>query len=83
MRKNVLLLVGLLVLCGCTSPYVIKMSNGMYVTSVGKPTLKGGLYYYKDASGQEKTIPAGRVREISPASMVEDEKAKFKPASSK
>ena len=63
-----------LVLCGCASQYVLKLNNGMQVTSNGKPRLKDGYYYYKDAKGHKIPVPQGRVLQIEPASMAAEEK---------
>ncbi len=64
---------------GCARHYVIKLNNGSQITSTNKPRLKNGSYYFKDAHGQTRTLPAGRIMEIAPASMVEEEKDPFKP----
>ncbi len=80
MNKLVLiLLVGLAALCGCTHHYVMKLTNGMQITTASKPKLKEGFYYYKDAKGEQVRIPRGRVRQIEPASMAKEEKPIFKP----
>jgi hypothetical protein len=80
MRNLILpLLVGLLVLSGCASHYVIKLANGGELTTASKPRLKDGAYYFKDAKGQERAVSAGRVREIAPASIAAEEN-KPKPA---
>jgi hypothetical protein len=83
MKKLVLaLLVGMLALTGCARHYVMKLSNGTRVTTASKPKFKDGAYYYKNALGQEQTVPAGRVSEIEPASMAEKEKSPFIPRTS-
>ena len=66
--------VGTIVLSGCVHPYVVKLSNGMQITTPHKPKLKDGAYQYTDSKGMAVSIPAGRVREIEPASMAEEEK---------
>jgi hypothetical protein len=73
MKKALLPLVLSAVLCGCAHPYVLKLSNGMQVTSTSKPRLKGGYYYYKDAQGRQIPVPQGRVMQIEPASMAATE----------
>jgi hypothetical protein len=74
MRKSVLvLLIGLLALLGCSSAYTVRLTNGTSFTTASKPKLKDGVYYFKDADGQTNFIPAGRVREIQPASMAKSE----------
>lgn len=73
------LLVVLLALTGCARNYVMTLSNGSHVVTDGKPKLVNGYYVGKDPSGRPVEVSAGRVREVSPASMVEDEKQMFKP----
>lgn len=74
-----LTLVGVGLLCGCSRQYVMTLSNGARITTNGKPKLDGNSYVFKDAKGQEIRVPTGRVREIAPASMVEDDQTIFKP----
>ena len=79
MRKLISILsLGLLILGGCSTQYVMKLSNGRKITTPSKPKLKGATYYFKDATGQINTIPQSRVLEIEPASMAEEEN-KFTP----
>ena len=79
MKQLLLLaLLGSSLLCGCSRQYVMTMNNGARITTNGKPKLDGQSYVFKDAKGQEVRVPAGRVREIAPASMVQDN-AQFKP----
>jgi hypothetical protein len=79
MRKLTLILsVGVLLVCGCAHEYVMKLSNGTKLTTASKPELKGGHYYFKDATGQINVVPQSRVLEIEPASMAEEED-KFTP----
>jgi hypothetical protein len=74
MKKPALvLLIGALALVGCSSPYNVKLTNGTTITTASKPKLKDGVYYFKDADGSTNFIPAGRVREIQPASMAKQE----------
>ena len=65
---------------GCTHTYVMKLQNGMQLTTASKPKLKNGVYVYKDALGRDQYVPAGSVREIEPASMAQEEQGKFKPS---
>ena len=70
MKKAALpLLIGLIALTGCAHHYVMKLNNGMEITTASKPKLKEGVYQFKDAKGEEQFVPAIRVREIAPASM--------------
>jgi hypothetical protein len=73
--KNLTLafLLAMLTLCGCAHQYVMKLNNGMQVTTATKPQLEGNSYHFKDAKGQEHVISMGRVTEITPASMARDE----------
>src|SRR3974390_2714294 len=52
-----ILYLGLLLVCGCTHQYVMKLGNGTRVTTASKPQLKGSNYYFKDATGQINAIP--------------------------
>jgi len=74
MKKTSLpLLIGLIALAGCAHQYVMKLNNGAQITTAGKPKLKEGTYYFKDAKGKEQFVSAMRVREIAPASVAERE----------
>ncbi|MGO8678240.1 MAG: YgdI/YgdR family lipoprotein [Limisphaerales bacterium] len=75
-----LLSLSLVLLSGCARYYVMKLSNGTRITSIGKPKLKGSHYEYKDASGRPQRISEGRVSEVEPASMAKREKSRFIPA---
>ncbi len=70
-------LAGLVVLCGCAHTYVITLDNGRRITTASKPRLQNDRYVFKDANGRPAYVPAGRVREIAPASMVREEKPMF------
>ena len=62
-------LLGAVLLTGCTRHYVITLNTGAHITTVGKPRLENGTYIFKDAKGQPVSVFAGSVREIAPASM--------------
>jgi len=80
MKKLVLpLLLSLVVLSGCAHAYVMRLNNRTRISTTSKPRLEKGNYYYKDATGRTLSKPAGRVIEIVPASMAEEEKTRFKP----
>ena len=49
------------------------------MVTASKPKLKNGVYYFKDARGQEQAITAGRVTEMEPASMAHQEMRAAKP----
>ena len=84
MRKLVLLFaVGLVALCGCARHYVMTLNNGAQIDTRGKPKLKGSAFVFKDAAGRESSVPAGRVREIEPASMADQNKQPFMPTTGK
>jgi hypothetical protein len=78
-RSSLLWLVILVCLCGCARHWVITLTNGSQIDSKGKPHRKDTYYVYKDALGREQRIPAGRVQEVGPASMVTEEKPAFNP----
>ena len=59
---------------GCAHQYVIKLDNGMDITTASKPKLSEGTYSFKDAKGEEHFVAAGRVREVAPASVAAREK---------
>ncbi len=71
--KNLLLLSLMCSLCGCAHQYVMKLTNGMKISTPGKPKLRGSTYYFKDAQGQEQAISQSRVMEIEPESMAKEE----------
>jgi len=58
----------------------MKLNNGRQIVTASKPRLKGANYYYKDARGQVNSVPVGRVIEVLPASMAEEEKPRFRPS---
>ena len=68
--KNItpLFLLGFALLTGCARNYVITLSSGTQIGTQGKPVLKGGSYYYKDATGAAKSVSVGRVSQIETAS---------------
>ena len=72
--RNVLAIVAAgILLCGCASNYVVKLNNGLRITTASKPKLQHGFYVFKDAKGNVQQVPQARVIEIAPASMAEDE----------
>jgi hypothetical protein len=74
MNKAVLpVLIGLIALTGCAHQYVLKLSSGAEITTASKPKLKEGVYYFKDAKGEEHVVAASRVREVAPASVAQQE----------
>jgi hypothetical protein len=75
MRKLVLpLVLSVFALCGCAHQYVMKLTNGVEISTPSKPKLKGANYYYKDAKGNEHPIAQSRVAAIMPASFAAEEK---------
>lgn len=74
MNKRALsLLIGLIVLTGCAHQYVMNLDGGVQITTASKPKLKEGVFYFKDAKGEEHAVAAARVREVAPASVAEQE----------
>ena len=63
------MIVASLAVTGCARRYTMVLSNGGRITSRGKPALVEGAYVYTDMNGQPASVPAGRVREVAPASM--------------
>lgn len=76
-------LLGAVLLTGCTRHYVITLNSGARVTTVGKPRLENGTYVFKDAKGQTASVFAGSVREIAPTSMSKPENSQFMRSTSK
>lgn len=72
MKATVLLLLTVcaLLVSGCARNYTITLNSGNRITTKGKPKLERGYYVFKDFQGQPGSIPAGRVREVSPSNMV-------------
>jgi len=71
-------------LSGCANHYVMKLNNGAEITTSTKPTLSNGAWHFKDSSGQEQYVPAGRVHEIAPSSMMDKPpKSRSKPEQKK
>jgi hypothetical protein len=66
-------------LSGCARHYVMKLNTGAEVDAFGKPKLRDGAYYYRDARGTNATLPASRVIGIQPASMAEEERKALEP----
>ena len=81
MAKRIIPSLGLvsLLFVGCSNLYVITLDNGSRITTKSKPRLERGQYLYQDSKGVAGAVPAGRVREISPASMAKDEMSQFYP----
>jgi hypothetical protein len=69
---------GLLLLAGCAQHYVIVQTDFTRISTDSKPKYKDGYYYFTDARGQQTRISAGKVREVSPASMVDEPNSQFK-----
>jgi hypothetical protein len=80
--KNPSLLLLVISLSGCAHQYTMKLTNGVRITSSGKPKLRGPYYYYNGPRGEQQVIPQSRVLEIEPSSMAQEEN-KFKPAEPK
>jgi hypothetical protein len=69
----------LMACCGCARHWVMTLTNGTQIDTRGKPKLQKGYYVYKDPLGREGYVYAGRVREMGPASMMEQQKEAFNP----
>ena len=68
-----ILFLGLIGLTGCAHHYVMRLTDGAQITTATKPKLKEGVYYFKDAKGEDHFVPVARVREVAPASMAGSE----------
>lgn len=83
--KNIvpILLLGVLVCAGCATRYDMKLTNGMVITSKGKPKVDSQhhIITFIDAKGQTNVIPEFKVVEVAPHSAMEKEDApqKFNP----
>jgi hypothetical protein len=73
------LLLSAAVCAGCVTRYSLVMNNGEVLTARGRPTYSAeqGRYFYKDANGKPASVPASKVREVAPASMVKKEGTQF------
>jgi hypothetical protein len=69
-----------LALCGCARHYTIVTNNGAQIGTLGKPRLSDDVYLYKDLQGRKRSVPAGRVREVAPSSMVSGPATTFNPS---
>jgi hypothetical protein len=76
-------MLGAVLLTGCTRHYVITLNSGARITTLGKPQFQNGTYIFKDAKGQPTSVFAGSVREIAPASMSKQENSQFMRSTSK
>ncbi len=81
MNKRALILwLGLGLLSGCAQHYTITLNNGLQIPATSKPRFENGSYYYKDAQGRNAFVPAGRVLQVAPTSMVNEENAAARKA---
>lgn len=76
-----ILLLGALICSGCATRYDMKLTNGMVITSKGKPKVDSQHHVitFIDAKGETNVIPEFKVTEIAPHSTMEkeDEPQKF------
>lgn len=78
-RFALILLICATGLTGCARQYVMKLGNGTKILTASKPKLSHGYYVFKDAAGNVNRISEGRVVEIQPTSMAEEDKNRFAP----
>ena len=83
MRNLLAVVLAAVFLCGCARSYVVRLNNGLRITTASKPKLQHGYYVFKDAKGNVQQIPQGRVMEVAPASMAEDSDTQFKTPAKK
>jgi hypothetical protein len=57
-------------LAGCARNYNITTTSGRTISTKGKPKYdkENGAFHYIDGLGEQRTIPAGSVIQIAPAS---------------
>jgi len=51
---------------GCHTRYLMTLSNGNRITSVGKPKYENGKYRYIDINGQTNYVSASSVQTLEP-----------------
>ncbi|HEU5124068.1 MAG TPA: YgdI/YgdR family lipoprotein [Verrucomicrobiae bacterium] len=78
-KSTLILLLSAVAMCGCARNYTIVTNNGSQIGALGKPRLNDDVYLYKDLQGRRNSIPAGRVREIAPSSMITGPATQFNP----
>lgn len=73
-------LLAALICAGCASNYDMKLTNGMVITSKGKPRVdqKRHVIIFKDANGRTNVIPEFRVLEMGPHSTMSDDNSPTK-----
>jgi len=71
---HLLSLLGIVLLTGCARNYVVTLNNGTQVGARSKPELKDGAYYFKDATGRDTSVAAGRVSQIESAGIASKSK---------
>ena len=64
------MMLGVALLAGCASHYVITLTNGYRIVAAGKPKLDAEhlAFVFKDLDDRTNSIPSVRVRAIAPAS---------------
>jgi hypothetical protein len=77
-RTFLVVVLSTLALTGCSRHYAMTMTNGSRIVTASKPKLKNGSYFFKNAEGKEVVVPAGRVRQITPASSSSSDDNPFK-----
>ncbi|MEY4386784.1 MAG: hypothetical protein RLY20_2067 [Verrucomicrobiota bacterium] len=66
----IIALAAVFVLTGCARFYTITTTGGREIATKGKPHYDkaNSVFIYTDPRGQQRTIPAGSVAQIAPAS---------------
>jgi hypothetical protein len=62
------MLLGVALLTGCASHYVVTLNNGHRIMAAEKTHLEGFNFVFTDLNGRTISIPSTRVRAIVPAS---------------
>jgi hypothetical protein len=67
-QSVVLLMLALIILCGCAHRYKITLRNHQEIVTSSRPEFDNGTqtYRFKDSSGKEVVLPLFRIKDIEP-----------------
>ena len=68
MKLSAILLLAVVMLCGCKTQYDISTSSGAKITAIGKPKYikESDEFLFTDTAGRKMYIKGSRVRVIEP-----------------